>query len=194
MAAKPGQLAPALPAIGRAKQGRVLDARIHGVGVGQGGLKVPNAVKLPRMRRAVVPLMCTGNAVVDKLIAHRPPGLATIVRSLNNLAKPAAGLRRIQPIGVHRRAFHMIDLPAGKVRSADLPVVALAIRRQDKRALLRSNQQSYGSHTIILLVWSPKMLDCCAALTEITGTIIEHIFQFAKSGKSHTSFAQATYE
>src|SRR5437016_3909702 len=68
------------------------------------------------------------------------PRLATVVGTLDDLAEPAAGLRRIQPIRVSRRAFEVINLPARKVGAADLPPIAFAVRGQDERALLRAYQ------------------------------------------------------
>ena len=41
------------------------------------------------MRRAVVPLVGPGHAVVGELVAHRCPGLAAVVGALDQLAEPA---------------------------------------------------------------------------------------------------------
>ena len=87
------------------------------------------------MLRAVVPLVRAGDAVVDELVADRLPGLAAVVGALDHLPEPAAGLRRIEPVRVNGRAFEVIDLPARKVRAADVPLLALAVRGQDERAL-----------------------------------------------------------
>src|SRR6201982_1588946 len=59
------------------------------------------------------------------------PCLAAIIGALDDLATAAAGLRRIDAIGICRRALHVIHLPAGKVRAADVPFVALAVCGQD---------------------------------------------------------------
>src|SRR5436309_10646108 len=59
---KAGHFLPALAAIARSKQGGVLDTRVDGVRVGQRGFEVPDTRKLPRMWRAVVPLVRAGNA------------------------------------------------------------------------------------------------------------------------------------
>src|SRR5271165_4818594 len=40
----------------------------------------------------------------------------------------------------------MVEFPAREVGTADLPVLALPIRCQNKRALLRANQHSYLAH------------------------------------------------
>ena len=46
------------------------------------------------------------------------PGLAAVVGALNDLSEPAAGLRRIDAIGIDGRALQVIDLPPGEVRAA----------------------------------------------------------------------------
>src|SRR5207248_3404158 len=79
------------------------------------------------------------------------PGLATIVRSLNDLPEPATGLRAIQPIRIHRRALDVVNLPARKMRSADLPALPLGVRRQDERAFFGTNQHAYSAHALLLL-------------------------------------------
>ena len=66
------------------------------------------------------------------------PGLATIVGALNQLTEPAARLRRIDPIRVGRRAFQMIEFPAGKEWAAYLPILALAIGGKKKGAFARA--------------------------------------------------------
>jgi hypothetical protein len=43
----------------------------------------------------------------------------------------------------------MIHLPARKVRAADLPVLALAVRCQDERAFPRADQNSYVACSFI---------------------------------------------
>ena len=88
--AQAGQFVPVLPAVGRLEQRGVFDAGVDRVGIGQRGLEVPDALELPRMRRAVVPLVGAGHAVVGELVADRLPGLAAVVRALDHLAEPAA--------------------------------------------------------------------------------------------------------
>src|SRR6185437_13510755 len=90
--AQPGELLPALGAVRRAKEASILDAGEYGVRVGERRLEVPDPLELPRVRRAVVPLVRAGDAVVGEILAHRLPGLATVVRSLDQLAEPATGL------------------------------------------------------------------------------------------------------
>ena len=135
MAAQSGKLLPGLPAVGRAEQGGVFDAGVDRVRIGQRRLEMPDALELPGVRRAVVPLVRAGDAVVHELVAHRLPRLAAVVGALDHLPEPAAGLRRIQPIRVGGRSLEVVDLPAREVGAADVPPFALAVRRQDERAL-----------------------------------------------------------
>src|SRR5258708_1582465 len=109
---------------------------------------MPHTLEFPGMLRAVVPLVrrqrcATG--VVGELVAVAlgcaswsgrlafrrsglVPSLAAVIGALNNLAEPPAGLRDIQPVGIHRRSLHVIDLPARKVGTAHVPFLAFAIR------------------------------------------------------------------
>ena len=125
VAAQAGELLPGLPAVGRAEQRGVFDAGVDGVGIGQRRFEMPDALELPRVRRAVVPLVRAGHAVVGEFVAHRLPGLAAVVGALDLLPEPAAGLRGVEPVRVGRRAFDVIDLPAGEMRAADFPVSRL---------------------------------------------------------------------
>jgi hypothetical protein len=99
---------------------------------------MPDALELPGMLRAVVPLMCARNTVVNELVtlgfwhairtfqflrtaARCAPGFATIVRALNDLPKPVAGLRGVDSLGINGRRFHMINFPPREMRAADFP-------------------------------------------------------------------------
>src|SRR5437016_9939555 len=101
------------------------------IGVIERRLEMPDPLEFPRMLRAVVPLMRAGDAVVNELVAlallhsavalqflgaaaRRHPGFAAVVRSLNDLSEPTARLRRVNPVRINRRPFHVINLPAGK--------------------------------------------------------------------------------
>src|SRR5688572_18031746 len=99
------------------------------------------------MRRAVVPLMRTGYAFINELIPHRLPCLAAVVGSLDLLAEPAARLRRVQSIGVSRRAFHVVQLPPGKMGPVDVPSLASSVRCQNERALARADEYTYTAHS-----------------------------------------------
>ena len=93
---------------------------------------MPDARELPRVRRAVVPLVRARDALVRELVADRLPRLAAVVGALDHLPEPAARLRRVEPVRVRRRSLEVIDLPARKVRPADVPPLALAVRRSGR--------------------------------------------------------------
>ena len=138
------------PSVGAEQRG-VLDAGVDGVGVGERRLEVPDALELPRVRRAVVPLVRAGIAVVGELVADRLPGLAAVVGALDQLPEPAARLRRIDPVRVGRRTLEVVDLPAGE--SADRSTVhvsRLPSARQDERALSRPDQYPHSAHYLFL--------------------------------------------
>ena len=160
VAAQSGKLLPGLPAVGGAEQGGVFHSGVDRVRIGQRRFQMPDALELPRMRRAVVPLVRAGNAVVDELVVHRLPRLAAVVRALDHLPEPAAGLRCVQPVRVGGRSLDVVDLPAGKMRTADVPLFALAVRRQDERALARADQYSYtaSAHRLLSILESRHRL------------------------------------
>ena len=145
-----GHLLPALAAVDRVEHRRVFDAGKHRVGIGQRRLEMPDALELPGVRRAVVPLVRAGGAVVGELVVHRLPGLAAVVRPLNQLPEPAGRLRRVQPVRVGRRSLEVIDLPAAEMRSADLPLVAPAVGRRHERAFACANEHPYSAHEGVL--------------------------------------------
>ena len=93
-----------LAAVDRAEHGGVLYPGVDRVRIVQRRLQVPDASELPRVRRAVVPLVRARYAVVAELVACRLPRLAAVVGALDLLPEPAAGLRRVQP-GRDRRAI-----------------------------------------------------------------------------------------
>src|SRR4030095_8476276 len=113
-AAYPRQLLPGLSTVGRAEQGGVFRPGVDRVRISQRRFEMPDALELPGARRAVVPLMHAGVAVVHERVPHRRPRLASIVGTLDLLPEPAARLRRIQPLRVSGSALEMIDLPAAK--------------------------------------------------------------------------------
>src|SRR5271156_4827298 len=107
---------------------------------------MPNAFEFPRVRRAVVPLVSSGDAVVRKLVAHRLPRLTAIIGPLHYLPGPATRLRRVDPVRISGRSLQVVDLPSRKVRAVDIPMFALAVRSQDERALPRTHQNPYLAH------------------------------------------------
>src|SRR5882757_6563307 len=117
---------------------------------------MPNALKLPRMLRAVVPLVRARHTVIDKLVAlafrravgtfqilraasGRVPFFSAVIRALNDLAEPRAGLRCINSARIDWRTFYVINLPSRKMRTADFPSLAGAIRCQDERPFSCTN-------------------------------------------------------
>ena len=92
MAAQSGQLLPRLSAVDGAEQGGVFHPGVDRIGINQRGFEMPDSRELPGVRRAVVPLVSGGDAVVHELVTHRLPGLATVVGALDQLPEPAAGL------------------------------------------------------------------------------------------------------
>src|SRR5207245_2287757 len=107
---------PVLSAIGRAEQGGVFNPGVNDLGIAQRWFQVPHTFELPRVLRAVVPLVRRerltglGGSVVDELVAlgfghalwgrgqltGRCPGLmpcfAGVIGTLDDLPEPAAGL------------------------------------------------------------------------------------------------------
>src|SRR5262249_29433323 len=129
-----------------AEERGVLDAGVNRVRIGQRGLEVPDPFELPGVRRAVVPLMRAGHALVDKLVVDGLPGLAAVVRTLDLLPEPAARLRRVDAVGIDRRSLEVIQLPAAEERPADVPALALAVRGEDEGPLARPDEHSHSAH------------------------------------------------
>src|SRR5437773_2058568 len=150
MVAQSGQLLPRLAAVGRAEQGGVFHPGVDRVGVGQRRFEMPDSCELPGMGRAVVPQVSAGDAVVHELVAHRLPGLAAVVGALDQLPEPAGALRRVQPIRVGGRSLEVVDLPAPKVGTTDVPAFALSVRLEDECALACANQYPYPAHPSLL--------------------------------------------
>src|SRR4030095_19152 len=174
VAAQTGKLLPRLPAVGRAKQRSVFNARVNRVRIGQRWFEMPDALELPGVRRTVVPLVrgegFTGfrRRVVNKLVAlalghalrgggrfaggcsRLVPCLAAVIGALNDLSKPAARLRCIESIRISGRPLEMVDLPARKEGVTDVPSLALGVRREDERTLACANQYPYSTHNLLL--------------------------------------------
>src|SRR5581483_5512876 len=132
------------------------------------GLQVPHPLELPRMLCAVVPLVRgqrRSRRVVDELVAlalgHAVgalgfagrraglvPGLAAVVGALNDLPEPATRLRSVDAVGIGRRSFEVIELPAGEERAADFPLVSLAVGCEDECAFARANQNADLAHCV----------------------------------------------
>src|SRR5438094_9948431 len=108
---------------------------------------MPDALELPGMLRAVVPLMrgeglaCLRGRVVGELVAlafgetfrglfqhtsRRLPRLAAVAGARDDLSEPPSRLRRVQPVRISRRSLPVIDLPAREVRATHRTLSALA--------------------------------------------------------------------
>ena len=122
--AKAGEFEPGVAAIGRLEECCVFGSGVDGVGGGEGRLEMPDALELPWVRRAVVPLMRSWDAVVEELVADGGPGEAAVVGALDYLSEPAGGLRGVDAVRVYWRTFEVVDLPAGEVGAGDGPVFA----------------------------------------------------------------------
>src|SRR6266576_49552 len=159
----------------------ILDTGVDDVWFGERGFNVPDALELPRMLRAVVPLVrgegLAGfrGSVVDEFVAFglgrssRPrggfargcsrldPSFATVIGALDNLPEPAAGLRGVNAVGTRGRSFHVITLPAGKMRAADGPFFAFAVRRQNERTFPCPHQHANFAHEMLLSLFSGSL-------------------------------------
>src|SRR6266496_5644152 len=128
---------------------------------------MPNALELPGMLSAVIPLMCARDTVVNKFVAlaflhavgtfqflraapGRIPFFSAVIRALNDLAEPPAGLRCINSVRINWRTLYVVNFPARKMRTADFPSFARAIRRQDERPFSCTNYYSYFAHSFFL--------------------------------------------
>src|SRR5262249_3698612 len=78
------------------------------------------------------------------------PVLAAVVGALDDLPEPAAGLRYENPVGIHRRALHVKDLPARKKGPADVPLLPFAVRAEDEGALLGADEYAHAAHVVSL--------------------------------------------
>src|SRR5256885_7956594 len=74
------------------------------------------------------------------------PRFAAIIRALDDLPEPSAGLRCVDAVRVHGRTLQVIHLPSPEVRAVHIPLLALAIRRQNECALFCSYENSYTAH------------------------------------------------
>src|SRR5216684_5298524 len=177
MTAQSGEFLPRLAAVLRAEQRGVFHPGVDGVRIAERRFKTPDSFELPRMLCAVVKLMSGqgfagfGGGVVHELVAlafgrslwrgpfarRRPwlcPSFAAIIGPLNDLPEPAAALRRIQTIRVSGRSLEVVKFPAREVGTTDVPLFALAVRRQDERALSCANQYPYFAHLSLLLCFA----------------------------------------
>ena len=149
VAAQAGKFFPILAAVGRAEDGGVFHAGVDRIGILERRLQMPHALEFPRTLSSVIPLMRGerlagfGGGIVSELVAGHfwrtwgrrfsggrsrlVPGLAAVIRALNDLSEPAARLRGVDSIWISGRSLEVIHLPAGKMRAADIPFFTLAV-------------------------------------------------------------------
>src|SRR3990172_879105 len=107
---------------------------------------MPDALELPGMRRAVVPLVRSRRAFVFEFVAHRGPGFAAIVGAVHHLAEPVGGLRGVDAIRVGWRAFQVIDIQPAEVGAVEIPFFARPVGGEDEGAFMRTDQDSNFAH------------------------------------------------
>ena len=112
------------------------------------GSQVPHPRELPRVRRAVVPLVGAGHARVGEVAPDGLPGAAAVLGAVDLLAEPARGRRRPDPVGLRGRARDVVHLQAREERPFHRPVLPRAVRGEDERALARADEYSNSSHDL----------------------------------------------
>src|SRR6185503_5199045 len=125
---------PAAAAVARTEERRILHAGVDDVRVTDRRLEMPDTRELPGVRRAVVPEVRAGGAIVREAVAHLLPGPAAIVGSLDQLAEPARARRGPETVHVGGRSFEVVDLPPSEQRPLDVPALAPRICREHERA------------------------------------------------------------
>ena len=144
--AEAGELVPGVAAVGGLEEAGVFGSGVDGVGVGERGLEVPDALELPGVGRAVVPLMRAGSAFVGELVADGGPGEAAVVGALDLLAEPAGGLGGVEAVGVGGGGFEVVELPAGEVGFGDLPGAAGGVGGEDEGAFAGADEEADAGH------------------------------------------------
>src|SRR5262249_16534729 len=122
---------------------------------------MPDALEFPGMRRAIVRQMRARAPVAHEFVADWPPGFPAVIGSLDQLAKPSAVLRGIEPFRVSGRSLHMGYLPAGKMGASDLPPLAQRIGSQDECTLAGPHQYSYAAHWLTALSVASPLSELC---------------------------------
>src|SRR4051812_33779105 len=165
------ELPPVLTAIFRFEQGGIFHAGINVIRIGEGGLEVPDAFEFPWVLCAVVPHMGRERLagfrrnVISEFVAlpfrhsvrrgrrlarrqsRLEPGFSAIIRPLDDLPEPRAGLRGINSVRIDWRCLEVIHLPPREKRPVYLPILSLSVSRQDKCPFPRPDQNSYSAHS-----------------------------------------------
>ena len=140
------------PSVG-AEQRRVFDAGVDRIRIRQRRLEVPDALELPRVRRAVVPLVRAGHAVVGELVAHRLPRLCRRRWSAGSAGRTSRRTAT-RTAGSGRPAIPSCGRSPSPPKCGPLTshFWRSAVRRQDERALACSHQHPYSAHRALLVV------------------------------------------
>src|SRR5207244_11194979 len=77
------------------------------------------------------------------------PGLAAVIGALNDLAEPVVGLRHVNALGIQRRTLQVIEIPTAKVRTADVPLLPLAVRSENEGSFTGADQDADRSHRLV---------------------------------------------
>jgi hypothetical protein len=145
--AQAGSSCQVCAAVGRAEERRVLDAGVDGVGIRQRRLEVPDALELPGVRRAVVPLRCVPDlAVVGELVADRIPTCGRRRRSAGSPGRTSRSTARRRSDWDRRRALQVVDLPAPEALASLVRIVPAA-RRNDLFESYRAAMKAAGQDT-----------------------------------------------
>ena len=147
---RPGSSVPGRAAVGGFEEAGVFDSGVAGVGVGEGGFEVPDALELPGVGRAVVPLVGAGGVGVGELVVDGVRGEAAVVGALDLLAEPAGGLRGVDAVGVDGGGLEVVELPAGEVGFGDGPGFAGGVGGEDEGAFAGADEEADAGHGRLL--------------------------------------------
>src|SRR6059036_2122214 len=88
-----------------------------------------------------------------------PPGVSHVLPPSHeryDLSEPPARLRRVDAVGIGGGSLYVINLPAREVRTAHVPLLALAVCCQDEGSLSRADQYPYTAHDPLLSCRAPS--------------------------------------
>ena len=139
-------LLPGLARIVGPEQSCILHAGVKRVGGEERRFDMPDTLELPGVRRAVIPLVRSGQTIVGKMIVDHGPTPAAILRALHDLPEPAGALRGIEPVWMERRSFDVKNLPTGKMWTGNRPPVAAPIARENERTFSCADKQTDCGH------------------------------------------------
>jgi hypothetical protein len=156
--AEAGQFVPRFGAVGGTEECGVFDSGIDCIHIRERGFEMPNALELPWVGSAVVPLMGAGDTIVDEFVFDGLPGSTAVVGALDELTEPAAGLGGVKTVGVDGGAFDVIDLPTAKVRAGDVPLTAFSVGSEDERTFPGADEDPDVAHKLLFLLYKTLCL------------------------------------